>query len=75
MPYNCCVPQCNSTTKKNKDLMFHTFPKVKSRQREWLVAIKSAKVPSVHAKVCSKHFTEDCYTVTSMGKLYDAKFI
>ena len=27
MLHNCCVPICNATSKKNKNLQFHRFPK------------------------------------------------
>lgn len=38
--------------------------------RKWLIAIKSGKKPTRHTKICSKHFDEACYKVTSMGKQF-----
>ena len=33
MPRNCCVPFCNTTSKKNKNLRFHRFAKKKEQKR------------------------------------------
>lgn len=49
--------------------MFHKFTTDKILQKKWLIAIKSQKKTTKHTKICSKHFSEDSYTVTSMGKL------
>lgn len=37
-------------------------------RKKWLIAIKSGKKPSKYTKICSKHFTQDSYVVTSMGR-------
>lgn len=69
MPSNCCVPQCTAYYKKNKDLKYHQFPTSKHMRQKWIHAIKSNKNPSKHSKVCSKHFVDSDYNITSMGKL------
>lgn len=53
--------------------MFHKFTTDKILQKKWLIAIKSQKKTTKHTKICSKHFSEDSYTVTSMGKLNNKK--
>ena len=40
MPHNCCVPFCNATSKKNKNLRFHRFPKKKGLKDQWIAKIR-----------------------------------
>lgn len=69
MPYNCCVPNCHSISNRDKDLMFHKFPKDQRIVKKWLIAIRSGKKPTKYTKICSKHFVDSDYNVTSLGKL------
>lgn len=75
MPYNCCVPRCSSKQRKSCGLMFHKFLLSSIMKKKWLTAIKSGKQPTKYTKICSKHFTDECYTITSMGKLKNNKNI
>ncbi|XP_028132033.2 uncharacterized protein LOC114327558 [Diabrotica virgifera virgifera] len=68
MPYNCCVPQCNSVSNKTENVKFHKFPSNKDLQKRWLIAIRSGKRISKHTKICSRHFSDENYTVTSLGQ-------
>ena len=69
MPHNCCVPFCNATSKKNKNLRFHRFPKkreLKDRDRDRDEGDYFAVTENT--RVCSKHFCEEDYTVSEDGK-------
>lgn len=66
----CTVPQCKSKWTKGSSLKFHSFPRETSLFKEWLVKIRSGKKPTQHSTVCSLHFAEADYTLTSMGKQF-----
>ena len=36
MPHNFSVPFCNATSKKNKNLRFHRFPKKRELKDQWV---------------------------------------
>ncbi|XP_044165648.1 THAP domain-containing protein 10-like [Acropora millepora] len=72
MPHNCCVPFCNATSKKNKSLRFHRFPKKKGLKDRWIAKIRRDEgdyfAVTENTRVCSKHFCEEDYTVSEDGK-------
>ena len=72
MPHNCCVPFCNATSKKNKNLRFHRFPKKKRLKDHWIAKIRRDEgdyfAVTENTRVCSKHFCEEDYTVSKDGK-------
>ena len=72
MPHNCCVPFCNATSKKNKSLRFHRFPKKKGLKDRWIAKIRRDEgdyfAVTENTRVCSKHFCEEDYTVSKDGK-------
>uniref|UniRef100_A0A6P7GDH0 Uncharacterized protein LOC114336093 n=1 Tax=Diabrotica virgifera virgifera TaxID=50390 RepID=A0A6P7GDH0_DIAVI len=66
---------CNSgTSNKTENVKFHKFPSNKDLQKRWLIAIRSGKRISKHTKICSRHFSDENYTVTSLGKLKNTYF-
>ena len=72
MPHNCCVPFCNATSKKNKNLRFHRFPKKRGLKDQWIAKIRRDEgdyfAVTENTRVCSKHFCEEDYTVSEDGK-------
>ena len=60
----CSVTGCRNHTTRNRkaDISFHRFPKDKVRANDWLVRIgREGFEPSVQARICSIHFSEDCF--------------
>ena len=72
MLHNCFVPFCNATSKKNKNLRFHRFPKKRELKDQWIVKIRREEgdlfAVTENTHVCSKHFCEEDYTVSEDGK-------
>ena len=72
MPHNCCVPFCNATSKKNKNLRFHRFPKKREQKDRWISKIRRDEgeyfAVTENTRICSKNFCEDDYTVSEDGK-------
>ena len=72
MPHNCCVPFCNATSKKNKNLRFHRFPKKRELKDQWIAKIRRDEgdyfAVTENTRVCSKHFCEEDYKVREDGK-------
>ena len=72
MPHNCCVPFCNTTSKKNKNLRFHRFAKRKEQKELWISKIRRHEgeyfTVTSNTRVCSRHFREDGYTISEDGK-------
>ena len=53
----CCIPTCNSNTKRNPEPSYHKIPNDKKLRRMWLHWIGRANFkPKNHHRVCSKHF-------------------
>ena len=53
----CCIPTCNSNTKRNPELSYYKIPNDKKLRRMWLHWIGRANFkPKNHHRVCSKHF-------------------
>ena len=65
-------PFCNSTSKKNKNLRFHHFPKKRELKDQWIAKIcwddGDYFAITENTRVCSKHFCEEDYTVSEDGK-------
>ncbi|MCP4923277.1 MAG: THAP domain-containing protein, partial [bacterium] len=60
--FTCCVPNCFSNSKKNKNLSFYAFPNGKSKEKQLLrkrwthfISRKDFK-PTIGHRVCSEHF-------------------
>ena len=73
MPY-CCVPDCNSHSQRNKDVRFHVFPKDPTARKAWISRIRRENLPDPEScRICSKHFTQDCYETNLMEELTGQK--
>ena len=72
MPHNCCVPFCNATSKKRKNLRFHCFPKKRELKDQWIAKIRRDEgdyfAVTENTRFCSKHFCEENYKVSEDGK-------
>lgn len=68
MGYYCTVPQCTSLAGKTKNVKFHRFPRDLSMADKWNSILKRGKPYTKYSKVCSLHFTQADYNVTTMGK-------
>ena len=72
MSHNCCVPFCNATSKKSKNLRFHRFPKKRKLNDQWIAKIRRDEgdyfAVTENTRVCSKHFCEEDYKVSEDGK-------
>ncbi|XP_067005162.1 THAP domain-containing protein 2-like [Anabrus simplex] len=50
--------------------MDHSFPKDEALREKWIKAIRRKNYnPSKYAKLCSKHFTKDCFEICPWGRL------
>ncbi|CAH0404513.1 unnamed protein product [Chilo suppressalis] len=68
MGYYCTVPQCTSLAGKTKNVKFHRFPRDVTMADKWNSILKRGKPYTKYSKVCSLHFTQADYNVTTMGK-------
>jgi len=62
----CSAVGCSNCTKncKNTDVSFHFLPKDEKLKKEWEAKIKREVLPK-KVYICSEHFTEDCFDVSS----------
>lgn len=68
MGYYCTVPQCTSLAGKTKNVKFHRFPRDVTMADKWNQILKRGKPYTKYSKVCSLHFTQADYNVTTMGQ-------
>ncbi|XP_035456464.2 uncharacterized protein LOC118280499 [Spodoptera frugiperda] len=68
MPYYCTVPRCTSMAGKVKNVSFHQFPRDEELAKLWNDILKRGKPYTKYSKVCSLHFKQEDYTITSAGK-------
>ncbi|XP_076650070.1 uncharacterized protein LOC143357447 isoform X2 [Halictus rubicundus] len=75
MVQTCCVKNCKERQNRNTNISFHNrykkfiyrFPKDPKLRDKWIKAINENDSitekfkPSVHSRVCSKHFTSDSF--------------
>ena len=73
MGRNCIVAGCTNTQKKGVSLF--KFPTDDKLRKLWIMQVQRTRDkwngPSVYSAVCSEHFTEDCFELTTIvsGKL------
>ena len=54
---SCCIPTCDSNTKRNPELSFYQFPTDRKLRKMWLHWVGRANfVQNKYHKVCSRHF-------------------
>ena len=60
---SCCAPNCTSgDVDCIEDVVFHKFPPNEDRKKIWIEKIPRRDwTPPKEPRLCSKHFTEDCY--------------
>ncbi|KAL4711199.1 hypothetical protein ACJJTC_019040 [Scirpophaga incertulas] len=68
MGYYCTVPQCTSLAGKTKNVKFHRFPRDVTMADKWNLILRRGKPYTKYSKVCSLHFTQADYNVTTMGQ-------
>ncbi|XP_054715885.1 uncharacterized protein LOC129225318 [Uloborus diversus] len=68
MVSHCCVSECKERSAKGGRTTFHYFPKDETRRKLWESKIgrKNFKA-SDHSRICSKHFSEDCFDRLKFG--------
>lgn len=63
---NCAVYGCYNSNRKTKgtETKYYSFPGSEELQRKWLAACKRADgINLKHARVCSEHFSEECFFI------------
>ena len=67
MVTSCCVVGCTNRKEKGCTLSFHRFPMKNSELlQKWIKAVSRQNwYPNEDTFVCSVHFTNDCYNVTT----------
>ncbi|KAJ8974063.1 hypothetical protein NQ317_016200 [Molorchus minor] len=64
----CFVSGCRSSQLRKKDnpeLSFHRVPKDERKREQWFAAMGQKPCLFKYYLVCSKHFTKDCFDITS----------
>ena len=56
----CAAYNCNSNSKKDKDVMFFKLPSKAETKSKWIQAINRTELPN-KVFVCSKHFEEKSF--------------
>ncbi|XP_033335297.2 THAP domain-containing protein 1 [Megalopta genalis] len=59
MGRTCCVKNCKEKYSSATNVSFHQLPTNPDLRKQWVQKIKVE--PSSCARVCSKHFTDDCF--------------
>ena len=64
VPDTCVSVDCNARWEEHVLRTYHKFPKHDKELREkWIQAVRHDRwVPSTSSKLCSDHFTENCFT-------------
>lgn len=58
MVRTCCVKSCGERYSSATNVSFHQFPKDPVLREQW---IQRTNARSSNARVCSKHFSDDCF--------------
>ncbi|XP_050023791.1 uncharacterized protein [Dermacentor andersoni] len=58
----CCAVGCDRNT---PDVTLHKFPVDKRLRAKWVAAVRRINwSPSEHSRLCSAHFTDECYELS-----------
>ncbi|XP_018056835.1 PREDICTED: THAP domain-containing protein 1-like [Atta colombica] len=72
MVVTCCIGNCKSLWIRGDIITFHCFPKDESLRKQWISAIPSNILRTTditqHSRLCSKHFTAECFTESTSFK-------
>ncbi|XP_028407590.1 THAP domain-containing protein 2-like [Dendronephthya gigantea] len=63
----CCIPQCESDSRKNPEMSFHKIPKNPELRKKWvrLLKRKGIRDPGSSHRVCSAHFVGGAKTYSN----------
>nr|CAD7424290.1 unnamed protein product [Timema monikensis] len=62
MVASCSAYNCQERYVKGGDITFHSFPKNEELKRKWVLLTRRQNfIPTQASKLCSKHFTSDCF--------------
>ena len=58
----CAAFDCNNDSRYTTGISYHCFPRDEALRSQWLAKISRADlVVSKNSRLCSEHFTPDCY--------------
>ena len=70
----CAAFDCNNDSRYTTGVSYHCFPSDTALQQQWLAKISRADlVVSKNSRLCSEHFTPDCYERDLKAELLGAK--
>nr|CAD7206195.1 unnamed protein product [Timema douglasi] len=62
MVASCSAYNCQERYVKGGDITFHSFPKNEELKKKWVLLTRRQNfIPTQASKLCSKHFTSDCF--------------
>nr|CAD7578481.1 unnamed protein product [Timema californicum] len=62
MVASCSAYNCQERYVKGGDITFHSFPKNEELKKKWVLLTRRQNfIPTQASKLCSKHFTLDCF--------------
>ena len=63
----CCIPQCDSNSRKNPEISFHKIPKNPELRKKWIRLLKRKGIrdPGSSHRVCSAHFVGGAKTYSN----------
>ncbi|XP_047101644.1 THAP domain-containing protein 2-like isoform X2 [Schistocerca piceifrons] len=68
MVNSCAALGCTEKYVKGAELSFHSFPADEVRRNVWTLALKRKNFKaSKYTKICSKHFSSDCFDTDAFG--------
>ncbi|XP_076296541.1 uncharacterized protein LOC143216874 [Lasioglossum baleicum] len=75
MVQTCCIKNCKERQNRDKNISFHKFPKNPELREKWIKAINRKDFePSVHSRICSKHFEKDCFVGNAWSTKRNLKY-
>lgn len=70
----CAAFDCNNDSRYTTGISYHCFPSDPSIREQWLAKISRADlVISKHSRLCSVHFTPECYERDLKAELLGSK--
>ncbi|XP_049769899.1 THAP domain-containing protein 2-like isoform X2 [Schistocerca cancellata] len=68
MVNSCAALGCTEKYVKGAELSFHSFPADEVRRNVWTLALKRKNFKATkYTKICSKHFSSDCFETVAFG--------
>ncbi|XP_039286908.1 THAP domain-containing protein 1-like isoform X1 [Nilaparvata lugens] len=70
MVISCAAYNCTERYRKRSGISFHSFPNDAVLRKKWIVALRRDGFnPSKVTKICSNHFTSDCFRNSGWSSL------